>query len=175
MKPVRNRDEPYGSVCSVFAVAFLTVGQDREVKSTWVWWPVLPEGAKTRVWQWWGGWNGYRGLQKQEALALGPGVLIMSFAKDWAILYLPQVMFCKVLLRKKKKKKNEQLEKISGITNRVSSEHSNHFFEKSRKKTWSRESLAEGFLLTQNKGYSFCNHIFKSWKTRVEIITLRYQ
>ena len=104
-------------------------GQGSEVHVSWR--PVLPEGAKTRVWQWWGGWNWYRGLQKQDALALGPGVLIMSIAKDWAVLYLPQVMFCKVLLRKKK---NEQLEKISGITNQVSSEHSNHFFENPEKR-----------------------------------------
>ena len=36
MKPVRNRDEPHSSICSVFGVAFLTMGQDREGKSTWV-------------------------------------------------------------------------------------------------------------------------------------------
>lgn len=73
----------------------------------------------------------------------------------------------------KKKKKNEQLDKIPDIKNQISSEYS--IFWESRKKTWSRISFAEAFLLTQNKGYSFYNHIFKSWKTRVEIITLMYQ
>ena len=33
VKPVRNRDEPPNSVSSVPGVAFLIVGQDREVKS----------------------------------------------------------------------------------------------------------------------------------------------
>lgn len=172
VKPVRNRDETHNSVISVPGVAFLIVGQDREVKSKWVWWPLLPEEPKTRVGQWWGGWNWYYSLQKQKASAVCLGVLIMSFAIDWAILYLPQVMFCKVLLRKKKKK-NEQLDKIPDIKNQISSEYS--IFWESRKKTWSRISFAEAFLLTQNKGYSFYNHIFKSWKTRVEIITLMYQ
>ena len=101
VKPVRNRDETHNSVSSVPGVAFLIVGQDREVKSKWVWWPLLPEEPKTRVGQWWGGWNWYYSLRKQKASAVCLGVLIMSFAIDWAILYLPQVMFCKVLLRKK--------------------------------------------------------------------------
>lgn len=33
VKPVRNRDETHNSVISVPGVAFLIVGQDREVKS----------------------------------------------------------------------------------------------------------------------------------------------
>ena len=80
-----------------------------------------------------------------------------------------------VLQSSAQKKKKEQLEKIPGITNQISSEYSNNFFENPEKKTRSRISFAKGFLLTQNKGYSFYNHIFKSWKTRVEIITLMYQ
>lgn len=131
------------SVSSMPGIAFRIVGQDREVKSKWVWWPLLPEKLKTRVWQWWGDWNWYWSLQKQKASALSLGVLIMSFAKDWAFLYLPQVMFCKVLLRKKKKK--EQLEKIPGITNQISSDYSNHFFENTEKRHDLEYLLQKGF------------------------------
>lgn len=98
------------SVSSMPGIAFELWDRIGRWKSKWVWWPLLPEKLKTRVWQWWGDWNWYWSLQKQKSFSTFPRGSNYVFCQSWNFLYLPQVIFCKVLLRKKKKK--EQLEKI---------------------------------------------------------------
>lgn len=77
---------------------------------------------------------------KQKAPGLCRGVLLCLLLK--IELHMPQVIFCKVLLRKKK---TEQLENTPGIANQISCEHSSQFIEISEKTHNPEKPLWKGF------------------------------
>lgn len=125
MRTMRNT-EMNCTIVSVFCLEWLSWStlRTRRWSPSKVWWPHLAEEAgKTLTKIMWLGWSCR--VQKQKAPGLCLGVLLCLLPKTE--LYLPQVIFCKVLPRKKKKK--EQLENTSSITKQISSEHPSHLSE----------------------------------------------